>query len=203
MTNLFQTGIRPAVDKWLLDKSKEIRSYGDYWSASQAGYCMRKVIFERLGVPFVDDGRAARKQRVFTSGHLFHDWMQRITKEAGLSIAQELELQDEELMIRGHIDDLVLVEPDIPFPIGSKGPQEMEKVTVISQEVWEKAGPIATPDLSKIKQRLILYDYKSVSSRSFSYAKGRGMSRYHYMQLGTYMYMLRNLAWAELERRKK
>src|SRR5436190_21471476 len=109
--SLFDTGIRPAVDKWLLDKAAEKRDYGDYWSASSAGYCQRRVIFERLGVPKVESESDAREQRVFTSGHLFHDWIQGITKEAGLSIAQELELQDEKLMIRGHIDDLVLIAP--------------------------------------------------------------------------------------------
>jgi len=159
MSDLFNTGIRPAVDAWLLEKSKEVRDYGNYWSASSAGYCQRKVIFERLGVPHVETESDARKQRVFTAGHLFHDWLQQLTRDAGLSIAQELELQDEDLMVRGHFDDLVLVEG-----------------------------------------KLILYDYKTVNSQSFKYKKDN-MSHYHWLQLGTYMYMLRNLAWAELERR--
>lgn len=107
--SLFDTGVRPAIDDWLLQKSREVRDYGNYWSASSAGYCHRRLIFERLGVPHVEKDDDARKQRVFTSGHLFHDWIQGITKAAGLSIAQEVELQDEELMIRGHFDDLVLV----------------------------------------------------------------------------------------------
>src|SRR5665213_3322496 len=102
---LFDSGIRPAIDAYLQSKREEVRDYGDYWSASSAGYCMRKSIFERLGVPPVSED--ARKQRVFSSGHIFHNWIQEITKGAGLSIAQELELQDEDLMVRGHIDDLV------------------------------------------------------------------------------------------------
>lgn len=108
MPELFETGIRPTVDKWLLDKAQERRSYGEYWPASSGGYCMRKVIFDRLQIPYVKED--ARKQRVFTAGDLFHEWLQGITRESGLSIAQELELQDETLMIRGHIDDLVLVD---------------------------------------------------------------------------------------------
>lgn len=105
--SLFDTGIRPTIDKYLLEKSKERRNYGDYWSASSAGYCMRKSIFERLQLPYVKED--ARKARVFEVGHVFHAWLQEITKESGLSIAQELELKDEELMILGHIDDLVLI----------------------------------------------------------------------------------------------
>lgn len=105
--SLFDTGLRPAVDAWLLAEAAKKRDYGDYWSGSSAGYCMRKLIFERLGVPYVEAEDAARKQRVFTAGHLFHDWMQAITKAAGLSIASEVELQDEELMVRGHFDDVI------------------------------------------------------------------------------------------------
>lgn len=176
--SLFDTGIRPQIDDWLLTKSKEERDYGNYWSASSAGYCMRRLIFERLGVPKVENESDARKQRVFTSGHLFHEWIQGITKESGLSIAQEVELQDEDLMVRGHIDDLVLVGGEITVsasdvPMTPDNPSQLRKM--------------------EIDKRLILYDYKTVNSRSFTYAKQNGneMSHYHKMQLGTYMYMLR------------
>lgn len=152
MTDLFNTGIRPAIDAYLLAKSREKRDYGQYWSASSAGYCMRRQIFERLGVPYTSED--ARKERVFEAGHIFHAWLQGLTKEAGLSIAQELELQDEELLVRGHIDDLVLIEG-----------------------------------------QPILYDYKTVHSRSFHWAKKEGypMSYFHRMQVGTYLYLLRRL----------
>jgi hypothetical protein len=149
MSTLYETGVRQLIDDYLVEESKKVRDYGDYWSASSAGYCMRKLIFERLGVP--KNNEDARRQRVFTSGHIFHEWMQGITKAAGVSVAQEVELQDEELMIRGHFDDLILAD-----------------------------------------EQLILYDYKTVNSRSFMWAKknGNAMSHFHRMQLGTYMYML-------------
>jgi hypothetical protein len=111
MSTLFQTGVRPAIDDYLTKKSQEERDYGEYWSASSAGYCMRLNILRRLKVPKVAEIEedALRTQRVFEAGHIFHEWAQRITKNTGLSIAQELELQDESMMVRGHIDDLVLV----------------------------------------------------------------------------------------------
>lgn len=150
--NLFQSGIRPAVDDYLLKQAAEVRDYGEFWSASSAGYCMRRNIFTRLRVPPTSEPDP-RKQRVFTVGHVFHKFMQDITKDSGLSIAQEVELQDEKLMVRGHFDDLIL-----------------------------------------INDNLILYDYKSQSSKSFTYLKNKdsGMSWYHRQQLATYMYMLRN-----------
>jgi len=36
MTDLFNTGVRPQIDAWLLEESKKVRSYGEYWSASSA-----------------------------------------------------------------------------------------------------------------------------------------------------------------------
>jgi hypothetical protein len=107
---LFSSGIRPAIDDYLALEAAKVRDYGDYWSASSAGYCQRKLIFERLGIPPVSKEGDERKTRVFEAGHIFHEWVQRITRESGLSIAQELELQVDELMVRGHIDDLVLVD---------------------------------------------------------------------------------------------
>jgi hypothetical protein len=171
--SLFETGIRPAIDAYLLKKAQERRDYGGYWSASSAGYCMRKVIFDRLKVPKVKDD--ARKTRVFESGHIFHEWIQRITKGAGWSIAQETELQDEELMIRGHIDDLILIEGDLP--VGSR--------------VFVPEGTDEPEAVKRARQHLILYDYKTQNSRAFSYQKDRPMSHFHKMQLGTYMYMIR------------
>jgi hypothetical protein len=109
MSSLFSTGVRPIIDEFLLVEAAKTRDYGSYWSASSAGYCMRKVIFERLGVPHVVQEDAARKQRVFTAGHIFHNWVQELARNAGVSVAQEIELQDEDLMVRGHFDDLVVI----------------------------------------------------------------------------------------------
>ena len=104
--SLFDTGVRPLVDAYLLEKSKEERDYGPYWSASSAGYCMRKNIFDRLKVPKTNEDNA-RLQRVFEMGHLVHEWMQRITKNAGISVSQEGELIDDKIMVKGHYDDLI------------------------------------------------------------------------------------------------
>lgn len=106
--NLFNTGIRPAVDEYIQKKREEERNYGEYWSASSAGYCMRRVIFERLKIPYVKE--EARKQRVFSAGDIFHEWIQRITKNAALSMGQEILVEDKDLMIRGHVDDLINID---------------------------------------------------------------------------------------------
>lgn len=163
---LFNTGIRPAVDAYLAEQAAKERDYGEYWSASSAGYCMRLNIMRRLGVPKVPELEDnATQTRIFEAGHIFHEWLQRITKNAGLSIASEVELQDEDLMIRGHFDDLVLVKNERGSHLISDPPIPLDK--------------------------LILYDYKTAHSASFNYKKKQDMGHYHKMQLGTYMYMLR------------
>lgn len=178
MADLFNTGIRPSIDAYLKAESEKIRDYGSYWSASSAGYCMRLNIMRRLGVPKVPELEDSSAQtRIFESGKIFHEWMQRITKNAGLSIASEVELQDEELMIRGHFDDLVLTN---------------ETGTIRTDENLP-AFVDFEGGLIKPKQHLILYDYKTAHSASFNFSKNRPMGHYHSMQLATYMYMIRKI----------
>lgn len=171
MADLYNSGVRVLIDNFLLEESKKTRSYGDYWSASSAGYCMRKLVFERLGVPKTKEDDP-RQQRVFSAGHVFHEWIQGITRDAGVSVAQEVELQDEDLMIRGHFDDLILIR----HKDDSWGaPDGMPARSFTEAEVS--------------KPKLILYDYKTANSRSFGYKKE--ISHFHRMQVGTYIYMLR------------
>lgn len=183
MSGLFTTGVRPAIDAFLLAEAAKKRDYGSYWSASSAGYCMRKNIYDRLGLPHTSED--PRKQRVFTSGHIFHDWIQEITRNAGLSVAQEVELQDEDLMIRGHFDDLVLIKG---------GPIYSDTYGGTGEYTFHHGFDEDDPDNQR-PDKLILYDYKTVNSRSFTYAKANGLalSHYHKMQLGTYLFMLRKL----------
>jgi len=100
---LYESGIRKEVDEVLAKKAESV--YPSYWRGSSAGYCMRKVIFDRLGVTPVRDD--PRKYRVFESGHIFHEWFQRVTRETKLSVAQEEELVDDEILVVGHFDDLI------------------------------------------------------------------------------------------------
>lgn len=179
MSDLFNTGVRPAIDAYLAAQGAKERDYGEYWSASSGGYCMRLNIMRRLGVPKVPELEDnATQTRIFESGKIFHEWMQRITENAGLSIASEVELQDEDLMIRGHFDDLILV------PDGT-----------IGGEVYTHPEHPDVPLIKDVHQngKLILYDYKTAHSASFNYKKKQTkIGHYHKMQLGTYVYMWRN-----------
>ena len=54
-------------------------------------------------------------------------------------------------------------------------------------------------DLILADGRPLLYDYKTQNSRAFTYQKGKPMSYYHGMQLGTYMLIIRRLQEAEVK----
>ncbi len=110
-TTLFSTGIRPVIDEHLRELAQEKRDYGDYWSASSAGYCMRKVMYDRMKVPYTSEDD--RKQRIFTAGHIFHAWIQGLTDDAKVSVAQEGELIDDTIMVKGNFDDLVFCDGDL------------------------------------------------------------------------------------------
>lgn len=182
MSSLYETGIRPIVDAYIDELAQKERDYGEYWSASSAGYCMRLNIMRRLKIPMVpelEEGKATR-QRIFSAGDIFHEWLQAITKKVGVSIAQEVQLQDEDLMIRGHFDDLVLVdEPD-------------DRTKLTSHDFKHSDDPDdGTEPIGKVAKNLILYDFKTAHSASFKFKKGKPIGHYHKYQLGTYMYMIR------------
>lgn len=174
MSDLYTTGVRPLIDDYLALEAAKKRDYGDYWSASSAGYCMRLVILRRLEVPPVPEiaEDRARSTRVFEAGHIFHEWVQRITKANGISVASEDTLQDEKLMIRGHFDDLICL------------PTDHKEVTT------ESGDKVQYSAVNGKNAHYILYDYKTANSQSFNYKKPT-IGDYHKMQLGTYLYMLR------------
>jgi len=76
-----------------------------FWKASELGLCMRKAIFRRLGVKGAP--LTARELKTMKAGELFHKFMQELTKKTGISVEQEMFLEDEELEYRGKIDDIV------------------------------------------------------------------------------------------------
>jgi hypothetical protein len=109
--SLYATGVRPIMDAHLKKESEKVRDYKEYWSASSVGYCYRLNILKRAKVPPVPEilESKERMQRVFSAGHIFHNWAQELTREAGISLSQEDELIDKKLMVKGHYDDIVQI----------------------------------------------------------------------------------------------
>ena len=161
------------MDAYLKKESEKVRDYGDYWSASSVGYCYRYNILKRIKLPPVPEiaDNKERQQRVFSAGHIFHNWAQELTRNAGISLAQEEELIDHDLMVKGHFDDIVLL----------RSPKERADT-----------GEIV---LGGLPDHMVLIDYKTVNSKAFNYTYE--MKSTHRLQLGTYLYMLRKIQWNE------
>jgi PD-(D/E)XK nuclease superfamily protein len=131
----YKTGIRPIIDKLLMSREE---AYPDYFRVSSAGYCYRHNIMKRLGVPPVPgQENDVRTIKVFTAGHIFHEWMQRLTKEAGISVSQEDEVRDPEYELVGHYDDLVRIDEGKLILYDYKT-QNSRAFT------WQKGKPIST-----------------------------------------------------------
>lgn len=99
------SSVQELVEQELL-LGRQRRNYGEYWSASSAGYCNRRLIFDRLQVPYTHEP----DQGVFLLGHIYHAWLQQLTRQAGVTVGQEEELVDEDLHVKGHFDDLVFID---------------------------------------------------------------------------------------------
>lgn len=112
LDTIYERGPIYFIDRFFDEKKQD--DYPDYWRGSSAGMCMRRVMFQRLGVPpalYSQEKRDehSRKTRVFQAGHIFHEFLQRVTRDAGISLNQEIELRHNGLSVRGHYDDLLLI----------------------------------------------------------------------------------------------
>lgn len=78
----------------------------NYWSASALGYCMRRQYLSRLGVPSTRelDGKTLR---TFAMGNDVERHVKRAWQRAGLLVAEEIPVRDDELQVTGRIDAIV------------------------------------------------------------------------------------------------
>lgn len=80
------------------------------WTAGSLGYCLRRQFLDRAGVPVEED----LPLRTFWIGDLIHDGYQRMMYNAGILLAEELHLVDEDLDLSGYVDMIW----GGPIPIG-------------------------------------------------------------------------------------
>lgn len=95
-----------------LEKESNIAPETDYFRASDTGKCLRMRYMKRLGIDYTKKPDK-RINRVFKAGDLFHDYLQGLTRRAGISIAQEGLVFDEDLQVVGHFDDLLDIDGKI------------------------------------------------------------------------------------------
>lgn len=89
------------VDIGLRTKAETLPSYTPKgWRSSSIGYCMRRLFMERAGVPSTRDSWS----RTLWLGDMIHNGVQQMFRWSGLLIVAELELEDPELNLMGHVD---------------------------------------------------------------------------------------------------
>lgn len=70
------------------------------WTAGNLGYCLRRQFLDRAGVEVPED----YPLRTFWIGDLIHSGYQNMMANAGILIAEELHLVDDELNLSGYVD---------------------------------------------------------------------------------------------------
>lgn len=95
------------LNDWLrqeTEKRKEKKI--DAFHASSLGQCKRKQIYRRMNEPESNppDDRALR---IFAVGDIFHEFMQKKAEEAGVLVAKEQSIKNEEYNYSGRYDALI------------------------------------------------------------------------------------------------
>jgi len=97
------------IDKYLAAKEAADQR-GNGFSASDMGRCKLMRYWKKMGVPRAKP--EARSLRIFAMGNIVHDFIQSITRETGLSVLSESNLEykvDGKIWATGHADDLIKV----------------------------------------------------------------------------------------------
>lgn len=94
--------IRHVIDLGLMARNEILGDSGaEAWRASSLGYCLRRQLFDRAGVP------ATRKEglsRTLWLGDIIHRAVQRMVTDSGLMLAEEITLLDDDTHLSGHVD---------------------------------------------------------------------------------------------------
>lgn len=94
--------IRHVIDIGLLSRNDILGDRGAKgWRASSLGYCLRRQLFDRAGVPAT---RNEGLSRTLWLGDIIHRAVQRMITDSGLMLAEEITLSLPDDDITGHVD---------------------------------------------------------------------------------------------------
>ena len=98
--------IQLIIDNWLRKEEEEMKQEAKYFYASDLGYCERKTIYRRKNTPQTNppDNRGLR---IFSVGHIFHEWVTDKILKNGILLAAEQEIINEKYNYKGRFDALV------------------------------------------------------------------------------------------------
>ena len=182
------TGTDAIVDTYLLAHREFRRGSQAHtrtgWRASSLGYCPRRQVYERVGVPKPDVD--VKTLRTFAYGDMVHDWLKGILRRSGMLLAEEGTLAWPERQLKGHYDVLLASSPEPVEAIPA------EVAADWSQEWVAFLGELRRGIQQAIGANLhgtVLGEIKSMHSRAIKYAYEQGPQKGHTYQVGAYWLM--------------
>jgi hypothetical protein len=152
------------------------------WRASSLGYCLRRQMFERAGVPKPrrDDG-----SRTLWLGDIIHRAVQQMIYNSGLLLAEEITLLDEELHLSGHVDLVwggMIQDWDYDDLVETHSMYWADFITNYRKALIEHYG-------KDTFFKVTLTEFKSANQYSAEKAYTDGVSFHHGIQAGAYRLM--------------
>lgn len=157
---------------YLVEKNRNNDRDFSKFHPSSIGYCTRKIVYTMSGYPSPDPD--ARALAIFENGHSFHNRTEYLFGKAGILIAPELPIKDEELNISGRTDAVVR-NPNKELYTDTS---EITLVDFDGNVVFQ--GP---------NNEVVLVELKSINNRGFNRVKNEGAEGKHAAQLQLYMFL--------------
>lgn len=105
------------INNHLVEKQKKSARIPDKFYPSSVGLCNRAIIYQMMGYPKKTPDE--RVLLIFENGHGFHNRMEKLFRDAGVLIADELPIKSEELKISGR-SDAIIKDPE--YIVGDDDP---------------------------------------------------------------------------------
>lgn len=144
-----------------------------HFSPSSIGFCSRKIVYQMSGYPVPELN--PRVLAIFENGHSFHNRMEHFFDMAGILIAPELSINDEELNISGRTDAVIR-------NINSKDYQATADITLV-----DTSGEVV---YSGPNNEVALVELKSINNKGYNRVVSHGPKEEHIAQLQLYMHLL-------------
>lgn len=160
------------VGQYLVERNKKNNRDNTKFHPSSIGYCTRKTVYVMSGYPGAE--LSPQSLSIFENGHSFHNRMEHWFDKAGILIAPELPIKNDELNISGRTD-AVINNPN------STKYQYLREVTLVD---FNDKVIYTGPD-----NEIALVELKSINYKGFNRVRNEGPKEEHVAQLQLYMFL--------------
>lgn len=160
------------INEHLVEKQKKNqRPKVENFYPSSVGVCSRAIVYSMIGYPKkIPDERALL---IFENGHSFHNRMEKIFRDAGVLIADELPIKNAELKISGR-SDAIIRDPEY---VAKDGESTITLLGFNGEALYEG-----------VRDAVIIVELKSINDNGFSNRLSKPKPE-HVRQLQLYMHL--------------